>query len=400
MSFIVKGNNYKYTVATPRYITNTYVIPEGIQPALYKLTEQDIPLTYVTRKTHNASTRKPEERMHPVLYSNPESQAPWMTLGEEDPYLIKKEGQIRRGPVTVDLNPEAFTNQPAPLAVVLDDTVIENPASLGFPLPSELGFLSKLGLLSRLTYEAEPYVLRDNTYVGEEAFLNGGVSTKGKVTIGNAYIEASSLKGGNIKVGGGAYVTMSRIKGNVTINGVILEKSTLDGNINFTVPGKTFDYQSGKRPDMDKEPVIEGTRYVSDFINHKKSQTFFQPETVEALLAVSREIVDSNQRQATFCLDSVNHRSFCRCALYLPLYIMARPAAIQYNAIMGGESSVHKLPAGHPYEFMTANSLEPMLDAEIMSNYSSGAIAKATPTDATAWRKVVKKVTGIKPVRA
>ena len=67
---------------------------------------------------------------------------------------------------------------------------------------------------------------------------------------------------------------------------------------------------------------------------------------------------------------------------------------------MGGESSVHKLPAGHPYEFMTANSLEPMLDAEIMSNYSSGAIAKATPTDATAWRKAVKKVTGIKPVRA
>ena len=201
-------------------------------------------------------------------------------------------------------------------------------------------------------------------------------------------------------MGGGAYVTMSRIKGNVTINGVILEKSTLDGNINFTVPGKTFDYQNGKRPDMDKEPVIEGSRYVSDFINHKKSQTFFQPETVEALLAVSREIVDSNQRQATFCLNSVNHRSFCRCALYLPLYIMARPAAIQYNAIMSGESSVHKLPAGHPYEFMTANSLESMLDAEIMSNYSSGAIAKATPTDATAWRKVVKKVTGIKPVRA
>lgn len=111
MSFIVKGNNYKYTVATPRYITNTYVIPEGIQPALYKLAEQDVPLTYVTRKTHNAATRKPEERMHPVLYSNPESQAPWMALGEEDPYLIKKEGQIRRGPVTVDLNPEAFTNQ-------------------------------------------------------------------------------------------------------------------------------------------------------------------------------------------------------------------------------------------------------------------------------------------------
>ena len=44
MSFIVKGNNYKYTVATPRYITNTYVIPEGIQPALYKLAEQDVPL--------------------------------------------------------------------------------------------------------------------------------------------------------------------------------------------------------------------------------------------------------------------------------------------------------------------------------------------------------------------
>ena len=394
MSFIVKGNNYKYTVATPRYITSTYAIPEGIQPALYKLTEQDVPLTYVTRKTHNAATRKPEERIHPVLYSNPESQAPWMVLGEEDPYLIKKEGQIRRGPVTVDIAPDAFTNQPAPLAVVLDDTVIESPSSLGFSLPNELGFLSSF------TYATEPYVLRGDTYVGEEAFLNGGVSTKGKVVIGNAYIEASSLKGGNIKVGGGAYVAKSRIKGNVTINGIVLENSTLDGNINFTVPGKTFDYQSGKRPDVDKEPVIEGTRYVSDFINHKKSQTFFQPETVEALLAVSREIVDSNQWQATFCLDSVNHRSFCRCALYLPLYIMARPAAIQYNAIMSGESSVRKLPAGHPYEFLTANSLEPMLDAEIMANYSSGAIAKATPTDATAWRKAVKKVTGIKPVRA
>lgn len=394
MSFIVKGNNYKYTVATPRYITNTYAIPEGIQSALYKLTEQDIPLTYVTRKTHNASTRKPEERMHPVLYSNPESQAPWMTLGEEDPYLIKKEGQIRRGPVTAEISPDVFTNQPAPLAVVLDDTVIENPASLGFSLPNELGFLSSF------TYATEPYVLRGHTYVGEEAFLNGGVSTKGKVTIGNAYIEASSLKGGNIKVGGGAHVTKSRIKGNVTINGVILENSTLDGNINFTVPGKTFDYQSGKRPDLDKEPVIEGSRYVSDFINHKKAQTFFQPETVEALLAVSREIVESNQRQATFCLDSANHRSFCRCALYLPLYIMARPAAIQYNAIMSGESSAHKLPAGHPYEFLTANSLEPLLDTEIMANYSSSAIAKATPTDATAWRKAIKKVTGVKPVRA
>lgn len=374
-----------YTVATARYILNTYTFPgNSIKEELYTLAGEQTNLTYLTNEQRDKNTGKRVVKIHCALYSDPEWQAPWLTMGDASTSPSKEPGKIREGDAelseTIEVTP---TGWQSPTMLVLDQSFIESPRSLKAP---------------RSITQADAGVeciLRDDTHVHYGARIEGGVFTSGKVDIDYATVSDSTLRGGNICVGDDSYLAGCHLEGNVSVRFAMLRNVTLEGDISisglFNAP-----YESTSSNAM--KVCIDDASYVSDFINHPYGDTLIQDNSIQHLLEISREALDWSSGDWEFCLDSTRHRHPCRCALYFPLYIMGTPAAVQYMALSG--SRVPRLPAGHPYNFLTIPQIEVALKAELRKTWEEYSSTHDIPTSKAEWVNKILRLTNIKPEHA
>lgn len=378
-----------YTVATARHILNTYTFPgDRIKEELYALADKKVNLTYLTHEQVDKRTGKRAKKIHCALYSDPEWQAPWLTMGEADAAPTKEPGKIQKGEAEVSETVEiTSTGWQSPTVLVLDRSCIESPRSFKPPRAITHADSSNEG-----TPEC---ILRDDTHVHDGARIEGGVFTSGKVDIGYATISNTTLHGGNIYVGDDSYLAGCHLEGNVSVHFAMLRNVTLEGDISisglFNAP-----YDSTSSNAM--KVCIDDASYVSDFINHPYGDTLIQGNSIQSLLEISREALGWSTGEWEFCLDSTRHRRPCRCALYFPLYIMGTPAAVQYMALSG--SRVPRLPAGHPYNFLTIPQLEVALKAELRKTWEEHSSLHDIPTSKEKWVNKILRLTNIKPDHA
>lgn len=378
-----------YTAATARHILNTYTFPgDRIKEELYALADKKVNLTYLTHEQVDKRTGKRAKKIHCALYSDPEWQAPWLTMGEADAAPPKESGKIQKGEAEVSETVEiTSTGWQSPTVLVLDRSCIESPRSFKPPRAITHADSSNEG-----TPEC---ILRDDTHVHDGALIEGGVFTSGKVEIGYATISNTTLHGGNIYVGDDSYLAGCHLEGNVSVRFAMLRNVTLEGDISisglFNAP---YEYTSSNAMKV----CIDDASYVSDFINHPYGDTLIQDNSIQSLLEISREALGWSSGDWEFCLDSTRHRRPCRCALYFPLYIMGTPAAVQYMALSG--SRVSKLPAGHPYDFLTIPQLEVALKAELRKTWEEHSSLHDIPTSKEEWVNKILRLTNIKPDHA
>ena len=378
-----------YTVATARHILNTYTFPgDRIKEELYALVDKKVNLTYLTHEQLDKRTGKRAKKIHCALYSDPEWQAPWLTMGEADATPTKEPGKIQEGEAEVSETVEiTSTGWQSPTVLVLDRSCIESPRSFKPPRAITHTDSGNGG-----TPEC---ILRDDTHVHDGALIEGGVFTSGKVEIGYATVSDTTLRGGNIYVGDDSYLAGCHLEGNISVRFAMLRNVALEGDIfmsgNF---GSLHEVASSDETKV----CIDDTYYVSDFINHPNGETLIQPNSIQHLLEISREALGWSTGEWEFCLDSTRHRRPCRCALYFPLYIMGTPAALQYMALSG--SRVSKLPAGHPYNFLTIPQLEVALKAELRKTWEEHSSIHDIPTSKAEWVNKILRLTNIKPDHA
>ena len=378
-----------YTVATARHILNTYTFPgDRIKEELYALADKKVNLTYLTHEQLDKRTGKRAKKIHCALYSDPEWQAPWLTMCEADATPPKEPGKIQEGEAEVSETVEiTSTGWQSPTVLVLDRSCIESPRSFKPPRA-----ITHTDIGNEGTPEC---ILRDDTHVHDGALIEGGVFTSGKVEIGYATVSDTTLRGGNIYVGDDSYLAGCHLAGNISVRFAMLRNVTLEGDIFMS--GNFSPLHEVASSDETKV-CIDDAYYVSDFINHPNSETLLQPSSIQHLLEISREALGWSSGDWEFCLDSIRHRRPCRCALYFPLYIMGTPAAVQYMALSG--SRVPRLPAGHPYNFLTIPQLEVALKAELRKTWEEHSSIHDIPTSKEEWVNKILRLTNIKPDHA
>lgn len=378
-----------YTVATARHILNTYTFPgDRIKEELYALADKKVNLTYLTHEQLDKRTGKRAKKIHCALYSDPEWQAPWLTMGEADATRPKESGKIQEGEAEVSETVEiTSTGWQSPTVLVLNRSCIESPRSFKPPRA-----ITHTDSGNEVTPEC---ILRDDTHVHDGALIEGGVFTSGKVDIGYATVSNTTLHGGDIYVGDDSHLAGCHLGGNISVHFAMLRNVTLEGDVFMS---GNFNALHEVASSDETKVCIDDASYVSDFINHPNGETLIQPSSIQHLLEISREALGWSTGEWEFCLDSTRHRRPCRCALYFPLYIMGTPAAVQYMALSG--TRVSKLPAGHPYNFLTIPQLEVALKAELRKTWEEHSSLHDIPASKEEWVNKILRLTNIKPDHA
>lgn len=288
---------------------------------------------------------------HPVAFTNPAKQAPWLPSLTPDPSIPLKPGEKERGYFELDVPPTDFLMGKKPdkytkYAEIYEDTVLEcwdgllegkgtarDCKGLYFPFDGS-AFISKE---SRLYI---PDILAGTFHFGVCEIL------------GDVFV-------GDITFDGGVHVSESQLDGNITITAPLtLDTCNLYGNIaiDFGVHAKT--HKEHEAPDFE-------TFYLEDItFTLKKSELwryFRQNRNWNAACDVweaTHTLAHEGVRH--FCLDTVNHIENCKCGLFIPFYLGLHPAAIQYFGLVDKRKPA-LLPESHPVSGTSLSLLEDTL---------------------------------------
>lgn len=380
MSYMPGKYNYTYTTLPAREVLkkrNEEYMPDGFRKELRQVAEADGNVTVISRKFHNPATRRPDNQYFPVLFTDPKRQAPWLPEMVPDESLVKAAGEIERGRLPIDIEPTGFVVREVPEMVVSEGAVLEHPDSI----------LDRDGDARHIVG-----VLKGNARVTSKARLGSEFNVAGDTTIGAAYVSSVNIGGGYVDITGGAGVVDCVLEGNIVIKGQMrVFQKVIYGNVSIvsrTPEDATWEHAirtPDHAPFIDRGFLTLQRTHLKNCINGSQSAHF------EDMWDNMRQHIEENLVFDTFCLDTVHHREFCRCGMYLPAYLAGVPAAIQYYGLMDTRKPA-LLQNDIILGLMNSYDVETAIRAEILS----GAQGEC-PSSYDAWCALMVEKTGVHP---
>lgn len=379
MSYMPGKYNYTYTTATVQSLLkkrNLEYMRDDFRTEMERLAAQDGNVTFISRKFHNPATRRPDNQYFPAMFANPKVQAPWLPAMEADKTLVKAEGEIERGRLPIDIEPGNFVTRTVPEMLVMDNAVLEDPNSI-----------------TDSDGEARDVegVLKGNARITSKARLGNKFNIAGDTVIGGAFVSEVDIKG-CVDITGGASVLDCDLDGNIVIKGQMrFFRKHVRGNVTIAcrAPEDATWVHAVRTPDH--APFINNgfmtlqRSHLKDCLNSSRSSSF------EEMWDNMHQHIEENLVFDTFCLDTVNHREFCRCGLYFPAYLAGVPAAIQYYGLVDTRKPA-QLQDDVILSLLNSYDVETAIRAEVLS----GTRGKC-PTSYDAWCAMMVNKTGVHP---
>lgn len=379
MSYMPGKYNYTYTTATAQSLLkkrNLEYMRDDFRAEMERLAAKDGNVTFISRKFHNPATKRPDNQYFPAMFTDPKVQAPWLPTMEPDKTLVKAEGEVERGRLPVDAEPGNFVTRTVPEMLVMGNAVLEDPNSI-----------------TDSDGEARDVegVLKGNARITSKARLGNKFNIAGDAVIGAAFVSEVDIKG-CVDITGGAAVVDCGLEGNIVIKGQMrLFKKFVRGNVTIACrapEGATW-AQAVRTPAH--APFIN-TGFMTLQRSHLK-------DSLNGSLAASfvgmwdnmRQHIEENLVFDTFCLDTVNHREFCRCGLYFPAYLAGVPAAIQYYGLVDTRKPA-QLQDDVILSLLNSYDVETAIRAEVLSGTHG-----ECPPSYDAWCVMMVNKTGVHP---
>lgn len=379
MSYMPGKYNYTYTTATVQSLLkkrNLEYMRDDFRTEMERLAAKDANVTFISRKFHNPATRRPDNQYFPAMFTNPKVQAPWLPAIEADKTLVKAEGEIERGRLPIDIEPGNFVTRTVPEMLVMDNAVLEDPNSI-----------------TDSAGEARDVegVLKGNARITSKARLGNKFNIAGDTVIGAAFVSEVAIKG-CVDITGGASVLDCDLDGNIVIKGQMrFFRKHVRGNVTIAcrAPEDATWVQAVRTPDH--APFINNgfmtlqRSHLKDSLNSSRSSSF------EEMWDNMRQHIEENLVFDTFCLDTVNHREFCRCGLYFPAYLAGVPAAIQYYGLVDTRKPA-QLQDDVILSLLNSYDVETAIRAEVLSGTHG-----ECPSNYDAWCAMMVNKTGVHP---
>lgn len=380
MSYMPGKYNYTYTTATVQSLLkkrNLEYMRDDFRTEMERLAAKDANVTFISRKFHNPATRRPDNQYFPAMFTNPNVQAPWLPAMEADKTLVKAEGEIERGRLPIDIEPTSFVVREVPEMIVSENAVLESPDSI----------LDRDGEARRIEG-----VLKGNARITSKARLGSEFNIAGDTTIGAAYISSVNIGGGYVDITGGAGVVDCVLEGNIVIKGQMrVFQKVIYGNVSIVsrTPEDASWEHAIRTPDhapfIDRGFLTLQRTHLKNSINGSQSAHF------DDMWDNMRQHIEENLIFDTFCLDTVNHREFCRCGLYFPAYLAGVPAAIQYYGLVDTRKPA-QLQDDVILSLLNSYDVETAIRAEVLSGTHG-----VCPSSYESWCAMMVNKTGVHP---
>ena len=301
------------------------------------------PTTYITATNDDSN-------QYPAYFTNPAKQAPWLPALVPDPSIPLKPGEKERGYIQLDVSPDILLDGEADIEV-RGNVVLENWDCI---------FAEDNTAKYRLL---DGGVLEGNIYVGKEGRLHqSSYFITGDVNLGVAEIMPDNGIAGSLAADGGACFSESELSGNIKIEGTVtMYISRIYGDVHIDYGNHATSHEEMYEDEghVCFESLLFTLRKVflpeyfdidgDTYPEFAKNWGAFKPNEGFRL--------DDTR---TFCLDTANHLEMCKCGIFLPMYLGAVPAAVQYFGLMDKRHPA-LLPHDHPCSGKSIRELEEML---------------------------------------
>jgi hypothetical protein len=287
-----------------------------------------------------------DNKQYPASFTNPSKQAPWLPALTPDPSIPLKVGEKERGYIQLDMEPDVLFDGEADIKV-RDNVVLEHWECL---------FEKENGKYSRFIDED---VLEGDIYIGKEArLICTPYSFNGSIKLGVADFMGDNLVDGTLVADGGAHFTEGTLEGNIKVNGaLVMYIASIYGNVCIEYGNRFSTYEeiqgNNTRPVFESCLFTLSQEYLPDYFEMRG----YYPEIAHNWSYYDTGDCFEAGQAETFCFDSVNHESNCKCGLFLPFYLGLVPEAIQYFNLKDKRHPT-PMPDNHPAANKTAAELE------------------------------------------
>ena len=287
-----------------------------------------------------------DNKQYPASFTNPLKQAPWLPTLTPDPSIPLKVGEKERGYIQLDMEPGVLLDGEANIQVC-GNVVLEHWVCL---------FEKENGEYNLITETSE---LDGDIYISKEARLvDTPYSFNGSIKLGVADFMGDNLVNGTLVADGGVHFSEGTLEGNIKVNGaLVMYIASIYGDVCIEYGNRFSTYEEIQG--NNSRPVFESCLFT---LSQEYLPGYFEMRGYYPEIANNWSYYDTGDcfeagQTETFCFDSVNHESNCKCGLFLPFYLGLVPEAIQYFNLKDKRHPT-PMPDNHPATNKTATELE------------------------------------------